>query len=122
MIIPLNQNVLVERDEKASGLVIRKSGIITPTGQVENEGLVKGLVLKAPKDQNLLIDKTRQLNEVNIKEGDTIWYSRYSAGLVMDDREDKEGKFLDMVPLEDIRAILIDEGNQKTIGWEEVLK
>jgi co-chaperonin GroES (HSP10) len=106
MILPLNQNVLVERDEDKSGLIIRKSGIVTPTGQVENEGLVTGKVLYAPKDQNLLIDKARQVNDRLIKEGDVVWYSKYSTGLVLDDRPEKQGKFLDLVPLEDIRAII----------------
>lgn len=106
MIIPLNQNVLVERDENKSNLVVRKSGIVTPTGQVENEGLVYGTVIKAPKDQNLLIDSARAVNEVQIKEGDRVWYSKYSVGLVLDDRDNKEGKFLDLVPLEDLRAII----------------
>jgi co-chaperonin GroES (HSP10) len=106
MIIPLNQNVLVERDENKSGIVTRKSGIVTPTGQVENEGLVYGVVIHAPKDQNLLIDSNRAVNEVAIKEGDRVWYSRYSVGLVLDDRDNKEGKFLDLVPLEDLRAII----------------
>lgn len=106
MIIPLNQNVLIERDDKTSKEIVRKSGIVTPTGQVENEGLVKGAILYAPKDQNLLIDKSRPVNDVLVKEGDVVWYSRYSTGLVFDDREGKEGKFLDLVPLEDIRAVI----------------
>lgn len=106
MIIPLNQNVLVERDENKSGLIVRKSGIVTPTGQVENEGLIIGVVIAAPKDQNLLIDKDRAVNDREIKAGDKIWYSKYSAGLILDDREGREGEFLDLVPLEDIRAIL----------------
>lgn len=106
MIIPLNQNILIERDEKTSKEVVRKSGIVTPTGQVENEGLVTGTVLYAPQDQNLLIDKERSVNERPIKVGDKVWYSRYSTGIVMDDREGKEGEFLDLVPLEDIRAII----------------
>lgn len=105
-IVPLNQNLLVERDKKASDLVVRKSGIITPTGQVENEGLVTGTVLYAPKDQNLLIDKERSVNEREIKVGDRVWYSRYSTGIVMDDREGHEAEFLDLVPLEDLRAIV----------------
>ena len=106
MIIPLNQNLLIERDEKASKFVTRKSGIITPTGQVENEGLVTGTVMYAPKDQNLLIDKERTVNDVPIKVGDIVWYSQYSTGLVADDRPEKEGAFLDLVPLEDVRAII----------------
>lgn len=106
MIIPLNQNVLVERDQQASGYVIRKSGIVTPTGQVENEGLVTGTVLYAPKDQNLLIDKERSVNEREIKVGDRVWYSRYSTGIIADDRPEHEGEFLDLVPLEDLRAIV----------------
>lgn len=106
MITPLNQNVLIERDVKTSEEIIRKSGIVTPAGQIESEGLVTGTVLFAPKDQNLLIDKTRSVNEVELKKGDKVWYSRYSAGLVMDDREEKKGQYLDLVPMEDIRAIL----------------
>lgn len=106
MIIPLNQNVLVERDKKQSDLIVRKSGIVTPTGQVENEGLVTGKVLYAPKDQNLLIDKDRAINERPIAVGDIVWYSRYSTGIVLDDRPDHEGEFLDLVPLEDLRAII----------------
>lgn len=106
MIIPLNQNVLIERDENKSGLVVRKSGIVTPTGQVENEGLVLGVVIAAPKDQNLLIDKDRAINEKHINVGDKVWYSKYSAGLILDDRAEHEGDFLDLVPLEDIRAII----------------
>jgi len=106
MIIPLNQNVLIERDQESSAFVQRKSGIITPTGQVENEGLVNGTVLWAPKDQNLLIDHTRNINEVAIKTGDRVWYSKYSVGIVADDREGHSGEFLDLVPLEDIRAIV----------------
>lgn len=106
MIIPLNQNCLIQRDEKKSDFVTRRSGIITPTGQVENEGLVYGTVLKAPKDQNLLIDKDRAINEHKIKEGDRVWYSRYSAGIIMDDRKENQGEYLDLVPLEDIRAVI----------------
>ncbi|MCR4277833.1 MAG: co-chaperone GroES [Candidatus Berkelbacteria bacterium] len=106
MIIPLNQNVLVERDNKTSGIVVRKSGIVTPTGQVENEGLVYGTVLSAPKDQNLLIDSTRAINEREVRIGDKVWYSKYSTGLVLDDREGHDGEFLDLVPLEDLRAII----------------
>lgn len=106
MIIPLNQNILIERDDDTTQFVQRKSGIITPTGQVENEGLVVGTVLWAPKDQNLLIDKERNVNEVAIKVGDRVWYSKYSVGIVADDREDHTGEFLDLVPLEDIRAIV----------------
>jgi len=106
MIIPLNQNCLIERDEKKSDFVVRKSGIITPTGQVENEGLVFGTVLRAPKDQNLLIDKERLVNDRVIKNGDRVWYSRYSAGLILDDRKESADEFLDLVPLEDIRAII----------------
>lgn len=85
---------------------MRKSGIVTPMGQVENEGLVYGTVLWAPKDQNLLIDKERSVNEVRIKVGDRVWYSKYSTGIVMDDRPENEGEYLDLVPLEDIRAIV----------------
>lgn len=106
MILPLNQNVLIEQDKKTSEEIIRKSGIVTPLGQVESEGLVMGTVLHAPKDQNLLIDKQRSINEVEIKVGDRVWYSRYSAGLVLDDREGKQGEILNLVPLEDIRAII----------------
>jgi co-chaperonin GroES (HSP10) len=106
MIIPLNQTVLIERDEKTSKEVVRKSGIVTPTGQVENEGLVAGKVLYAPKDQNLLIDKTRPLNERDVCVGDKVWYSKFSVGLVMDDRNEKLGQFLDIVPLEDIKAVI----------------
>lgn len=106
MIIPLNQNLLVERDNDTSGIVVRKSGIITPAGQVENEGLVTGTVLYAPKDQNLLIDKERAINERPIVVGDKVWYSRYSVGIIMDDRDNHEGEFLDLVPLEDLRAIV----------------
>lgn len=106
MITPLNQNVLIERDAKTSEEVVRKSGIVTPTGQVENEGLVTGTVLHAPKDQNLLIDKSRSINEVELKAGDKVWYSKYSAGLALDDRAATKGNFLDLVPLEDIRAII----------------
>jgi co-chaperonin GroES (HSP10) len=106
MIIPLNQTVLIERDEKTSKEVVRKSGIVTPTGQVENEGLVAGKVLYAPKDQNLLIDKTRPLNERDVRVGDKVWYSKFSVGLVMDDRNEKLGQFLDIVPLEDIKAVI----------------
>lgn len=106
MIIPLNQNVLIERDEPTSGLIMRKSGIITPSGQVENEGLVTGTVLWAPKDQALLIDKDRQINDVPIKVGDKVWYSKYSTGIIADDREGQEGEYLDLVPLEDIRALV----------------
>jgi len=106
MILPLNQNVLIEQDKKTSEDIIRKSGIVTPLGQVESEGLVMGTVLHAPKDQNLLIDKQRSINEVEIKVGDRVWYSRYSAGLVLDDRDGKQGEILNLVPLEDIRAII----------------
>lgn len=105
-IIPLNQNCLVERNKQQSDIVVRKSGIITPTGQVENEGLVTGTVLVAPKDQNLLIDKERAVNDRPLKDGDIVWYSKYSTGLVLDDREEHDGEFLDLVPLEDIRAII----------------
>lgn len=107
MILPLNQRVLIERDEKTSKEVVRRSGIVTPTGQVENEGLVFGTVVHAPKDQNLLIDNSRPLNEREIRVGDRVWYSRFSAGLAMDDREGKEGRFLDLVPLEDIQAVVL---------------
>jgi len=106
MITPLSQNVLIERDEKSSKVTVRKTGIVTPSGQVENEGLLTGIVLFSPKDQNLLIDKDRALNEVRLNEGDRVWYSRFSAGLILDDREGKQGHFLDLVPLEDIRAII----------------
>ena len=106
MILPLNQTVLIERDEKTSKEVVRKSGIVTPTGQVENEGLVTGTVLVAPKDQNLLIDKSRPLNEREVQVGDRVWYSKFSVGLIMDDREDRKGQFLDIVPLEDIKAVV----------------
>lgn len=106
MIIPLNQNVLVDRDKERSEFTIRKSGIITPMGQVENEGLVTGTVIYAPKDQSLLINQSRKVNDVDVKAGDRVWYSRYSTGIVMDDREGKEGEFLDLVPLEDLRAIV----------------
>lgn len=107
MILPLNQNVLIEQDKKTSEEIIRKSGIVTPIGQVENEGLVMGTVISAPKDQNLLIDKDRSINEAVIKVGDRVWYSRYSAGLILDDREGKQGEILNLVPLEDIRAVII---------------
>lgn len=106
MILPLNQNVLIERDQDTSGIVVRKSGIVSPTGQVENEGLITGKVLYAPKDQNLLIDKDRPVNDELVKVGDTAWYSKYSTALVLDDREGHEGDYLDLVPLEDIRAII----------------
>jgi co-chaperonin GroES (HSP10) len=106
MIIALNQNVLVERDKDKSNIVVRKSGIVTPTGQVENEGLVTGKVLFAPKDQNLLIDKSRPINEREIRVGDVVWYSKYSTGIILDDREGHDGEFLDLVPLEDLRAII----------------
>lgn len=108
MIIPLNQSVLIQRIKDHDKLVTLKSGIVTPTGQIENEGLVYGKVLRAPKDQNLLIDKSRKINEVEIKTGDKVWYSQYSAGIIIS--EDKEltsdNKYLDLVPLEDIRAII----------------
>lgn len=108
MIIPLNQSVLIERIKDKENLVTLKSGIVTPTGQIENEGLVYGTVLKAPKDQNLLIDKSRKINEVDIKEGDKVWYSQYSAGIILNDKIDvtADNKYLDLVPLEDIRAIV----------------
>jgi len=109
MIIPLNQNVLIEKDVAKTEFVTLKSGIVTPTGQVENEGLVFGKVIFAPKDQNLLIDKSRALNEVQLKVGDRVWYSKYSAGIIADDREGNVGKFLDLVPLEDIRAIVSEK-------------
>lgn len=107
MILPLNQNLLIERDKKTSELVVRKSGIVTPQGQVENEGLVYGTVLYAPKDQHLLFDKERKVNDKDIEVGDRVWYSRYSAGLILDDREGHEGEFLDLVPLEDLRAVVM---------------
>lgn len=106
MITPLNQNVLVERDRGTSDMIIRKSGIITPKGQVEDEGLVTGTILWAPKDQNLLIDKERAVNELHLEVGMKVWYSRYSTGIVFDDREEKEGELLDLVPLEDLRAVV----------------
>lgn len=102
----LNQNVLIERDREKSDLVVRKSGIVTPKGQVDTEGLTIGTVLVAPTDQNLLIDNNRAVNDVRIEPGQKVWYSKYSAGLIFDDREDHEGEFLDMVPLEDLRAVV----------------
>lgn len=103
----LNQSVLIERNKKKSDdLIVRKSGIVTPKGQVETEGLVVGTVLVAPTDQNLLIDKSRAINDYTLKAGDQVWYSTYSAGLILDDREEKMGAFLDIVPLEDIRAVV----------------
>jgi len=109
MIIPLNQSVLIERTKDKNDLVTLKSGIVTPTGQIENEGLVLGKVLKAPKDQNLLIDKSRAINEVELKEGDKVWYSQYSAGIIINDAKEitTENRYLDLVPLEDIRAIIV---------------
>lgn len=108
MITPLNQSVLIERTKDKDTLVTLKSGIVTPTGQIENEGLVFGKVLKAPKDQNLLIDKSRSVNEIKIKEGDKVWYSQYSAGIILNDAKEitSENRYLDLVPLEDIRAII----------------
>lgn len=108
MIIPLNQNVLIEREKNKEKVVTLKSGIVTPTGQIENEGLVYGTVLYAPKDQNLLIDNDRKINDVEIKKGDKVWYSQYSAGIILNDSEDvsSDNRYLDLVPLEDIRAIV----------------
>jgi len=110
MIIPLNQSVLIERLKDKGSEITLKSGIVTPTGQIENEGLVLGKVLKAPKDQNLLIDKSRAINEVEIKTDDKVWYSQYSAGIIVNDKIEgltSENKYLDLVPLEDIRAIIV---------------
>ena len=109
MIIPLNQSVLIERVKDQGHEITLKSGIVTPTGQIENEGLVYGKVLYVPKDQYLLIDKSRKINEVDVKVGDKVWYSQYSAGIIKNDVSSEltaENKYLDIVPLEDIRAIV----------------
>lgn len=108
MIIPLNQNVLVERIKDKGKEITLKSGIVTPTGQIENEGLVYGKVLYAPKDQNLLIDKNRAVNDVELKKDDKVWYSQYSAGVIINDEKGitTDNQYLDLVPLEDIKAII----------------
>lgn len=109
MIKPLTQNVLIERDEKTSNTIIAKTGVILPSGSIEDEGLIYGTVLVAPKDQNMLIDKGRALSEYIIKESDYVWYSKFSACRILDDRKGKEGNLLDIVPLEDLRAVVIKE-------------
>ena len=106
MIKPLTQNVLIERDEKVSNTVMAKTGVILPSGNVEDEGLIYGTVLSVPRDQNMLIDNSRALSEHVLKEGDYVWYSKFSACKILDDRKGKEGSFLDIVPLEDLRAVV----------------
>ena len=110
MITPLNQSVLIERIKEDKKEIKLRTGIVTETGQIENEGLVFGKVLKAPKDQNLLIDKSRSVNEIVIGEGDKVWYSKYSAGIIKNDAKEvtNDNRYLDLVPLEDIRAIVND--------------
>jgi co-chaperonin GroES (HSP10) len=103
--VPLGQHVLIERDNEASDFMLSKSGILTPTGIIEDEGLIFGLVLHAPEDQNLLIDKTRPINTIKIEEGMHVWYSKYSAKRVVDWRQ-RDGSFLDIVPLEDLMAVV----------------
>lgn len=107
MLIPLQQNLLIERNEEVSETVMRKSGIVVP-GQVQSmqdEGLVLGTILYAPKDQNMLIDKTRPINEASLAVGDKVWYSKYSTSRILDDRDGFEGKLLDIVALEDVRVL-----------------
>lgn len=104
-LIPLGQHVLIERDPETSEWMQSKSGILTPTGVVEDEGLVFGTVIQAPKDQNLLVDKTRPINEIEIKPEMKVWYSKYSSKRVIDWRK-KDGSMLDVVPLEDLMAVV----------------
>jgi len=102
---PLGQHVLIQRDKETSEWMQSKSGILTPTGVVEDEGLVFGTVISAPKDQNLLVDSTRPINEIRIEPDMKVWYSKYSAKRVIDYRE-KDGSMLDVVPLEDLMAVV----------------
>lgn len=113
MTIPLGQNVICKRIKQESDLVIRKhSGILTPTGQLQDEGLATGIILYVPEDQNMLIDKERAISDVKLKKGDKVWYSVYSVGRVLNDEynadEDTlDEQFLDIVPLEDLRAVVV---------------
>lgn len=107
MIQPLGQNVLIEKDKDQTDLVKRASGLVQAKDQTQIEGMCMGTVLIAPEDQNLLIDLNRPITKnVVIKVGDRVWYSEYSAGHILDDREDNQGELLDLVPLEDIRALI----------------
>jgi co-chaperonin GroES (HSP10) len=102
---PLGQHCLIERDKETSDWMQSKSGIFMPTGVVEDEGLVFGTVISAPEDQNLLIDKTRPINSITVEKYMKVWYSKYSAKRVIDWRK-KDGSMLDVVPLEDLMAVV----------------
>jgi co-chaperonin GroES (HSP10) len=104
-LVPLGQHVLIERDTEVSEWMTSKSGILTPQSVIEDEGLVFGTILSAPKDQNLLVDKDRPINEITIEKGMKVWYSKYSAKRVIDWRK-KDGTMLDVVPLEDLMAVV----------------
>lgn len=111
-IIPLSQHVLIERDDVTSEWMQSKSGILRPNSVQEDEGLMFGTVLHAPKDQNLLVDATRPINEIRIEPGMRVWYSKYSAKRVIDFRK-KDGSLLDVLPLEDIMAVVELEDTAK---------
>jgi co-chaperonin GroES (HSP10) len=107
MIIPLGQSVLIERDKIKTETILRKSGVLKQANdQLQASGLCYGTVLYAPEDQNMLLDRSRPINPVSIQAGDRVWYSEFSVGYIEDDRDDHQGELLDMVPLEDIRALI----------------
>jgi len=107
MIQPLGQNVLIEKNKDQTELVKRASGLVQSQEQLKSEGLLMGTVIIAPQDQSLLIDFNRPITPgVTIKAGDQVWYSEYSAGHILDDRDGHQGELLDLVPLEDIRALV----------------
>jgi co-chaperonin GroES (HSP10) len=107
-IVVMGQNVLIRRDKTISEESLTKFGIYVPTaGATQEEGLVFGIVISCPADQNLLIDKTRPISERQLKVGDRVWYSGYSACKIFD--SEHPGEYLDIIPLEDIRAVIEDE-------------
>ena len=106
MIIPLQQNLLIERDENTSKIVETKSGILVSAQAQQDEGLIIGTIVAAPKDQNMLIDKTRPLNDVLLAKGDKVWYSRYSTSKIL---QEEGADTYDIVAIEDVRAIVKDE-------------
>lgn len=105
-LIPLGQHCLIERDKEVSEWMQSKSGILIKDSVQEDEGLVFGTILKAPKDQNLFVDASRPINEIEIKPDMKVWYSKYSGKRVLDWRK-TDGSMLDIVPLEDLMAVVI---------------
>lgn len=110
--LPLGQNVICKRIKQESDLVVRKSGIVTPTGQLQDEGLATGIILYVSEDQNMLIDKERAISDIKLKKGDKVWYSVYSVGKILNDAynsetDTDEEQMLDVVPLEDLRAVVV---------------